>query len=136
MKDKEQLLRELVNNTYVILRPSPVAGIGVFALRDIPKGCRDMFSKPEPTDRWITVPMKEVDTLPEHAQFLIDNYCLFDEDNYYVPDYGFKKIELCLFLNHNDEPNVRSIDGGDYFEALRDIKAGEELFLYYGAEEA
>lgn len=136
MKDKEQLLRELVNNTYVILRPSPVAGIGVFALRDIPKGCRDMFSKPEPTDRWITVPMKEVDTLPEHAQFLIGNYCLFDEDNYYVPDYGFKKIELCLFLNHNDEPNVRSIDGGDYFEALRDIKAGEELFLYYGAEEA
>jgi SET domain-containing protein len=76
-----------------------------------------------------------VEKLPKHARFLVWNYCLFDDENYFIPDYGFKKIELCLFLNHSDTPNVKSIDGGDYFEAIRDIKAGEELFLYYGADD-
>jgi len=135
MINKLDLLNELVNNTYVVLRPSPIAGVGVFALRDIPRGCRDMFSKPDPNDNWVKIPLKEVEQLPEHARFLIWNYCLFDEENYYVPDYGFKKVDLCVFLNHSDDANVRSINEGEYFEAVRDIKVGEELFLYYGAEE-
>lgn len=134
MNNKLDLLNEIINNTYVALRPSAVAGVGVFALRDIPKGCQDMFSKPDPSDKWIEVPLSEVDRLPEHARFLIWNYCLFDDTHYYVPDYGFKKIDLCLFLNHSDEPNVRSINGGEYFQATRDIREGEELFLDYGDE--
>jgi SET domain-containing protein len=129
---KVELLTELSQHTYVILRPSPVAGIGVFALRDIPKDCRDMFSKPDVNDTWVTMTKKEVEELPPHAQLLIENYCLFDEEKYYVPDYGFKKIDISLFLNHSDEPNVTSINEGEYFEALRDIKTGEELFVDYG----
>jgi len=135
MVNKLELLNEIVNNSYVVLRPSRIAGVGVFALRDIPKGCRDMFSKPHPQDNWVKVPLAEVENLPDHARFLIWNYCLFDNENYYVPDHGFKKVDLCIFLNHSDEPNVKSINEGDYFEAVRDIKAGEELFLYYGAED-
>ncbi|MEO5976180.1 MAG: SET domain-containing protein [Chryseolinea sp.] len=135
MISKAQLINELVNNTYVILKPSPIAGIGVFAIRDIPKGTRNIFSTPDVNDKWITLPKNEVEQLPASIQFLIGNYCLFDEGNYFVPDYGFKKVDLCLFLNHDDNPNVRSINEGEYFEAVRDISEGEELFLYYGAEE-
>lgn len=129
---KEQLLNELINNTFVALRPSPVAGIGVFALRDIEKGCRAMFSKPDKNDKWVTISRKEVDALPEHAKHLVENFCLYDEVNYFVPDHGFKKIDLSLFLNHSDTPNLTSVEEGNYFEATRDIKSGEELFLDYG----
>ncbi len=129
---KEQLLNELINNTFVILKPSSVAGIGVFAIRDIEKGCRAMFSKPDKNDQWITISKKEVESLPDHAQHLIYNYCLYDEESYFVPDYGFKKIDVSLFLNHSDTPNLRSVEEGNYFEATRDIKNGEELFLDYG----
>lgn len=129
---KEQLLNELINNTFVILKPSPVAGIGVFAIRDIEKGCRAMFSKPDKNDQWITIARKEVEALPDHAKHLIYNYCLYDEENYFVPDYGFKKIDVSLFLNHSDTPNLKSVEDGNYFEATRDIKNGEELFLDYG----
>jgi len=129
---KAELLAELSNNTYVMLRPSPIEGVGVFAIRDIPKGCRDMFSKPDANDEWITVPKNEVDSLPPHAQFIVGNYCLYDDDNYFIPGKGFKKIDLSLFLNHADIANVISINDGDYFEAVRDIKAGEELVLDYG----
>lgn len=91
-----------------------------------------MFSKPDKNDQWIMVSKKEVESLPGHARMLIENYCLFDEEKYYVPDYGFKKVDVSLFLNHSDSPNVISIQEGDYFEAMQDIKAGEELFLDYG----
>jgi len=132
MITKENLLNELSHRTYVMLRPSPVAGIGVFALRPIPKGCRDMFSKPDPKDQWITLSKKEVDALPAHAKLLIENYCLFDEEQYYVPEKGFKALDVSLFLNHSETPNVISIDDGNYFETLREIAEGEELLIDYG----
>jgi SET domain-containing protein len=128
---KKQLLNELVNNTYVMLKPSPVAGVGVFAIQPIPKGCRAMFSEPSKNDHWIEVSKKEVGSLAPHARHLIENYCLYDEENYFVPDHGFKKIDLSLFLNHSDAPNIISIEDGDYFEATRDIGEGEELFIDY-----
>lgn len=132
MNTKAALINELVHHTYVMLRPSAAAGIGVFALRPIPKGCRDMFSKPDATDEWISVNKKEVNELPHHAKQLIENYCLFDADKYYVPKKGFKELDVSLFLNHSDAPNIISIDDGNYFEALRDISEGEELFIDYG----
>ena len=129
---KAELLNELINNTYLMLKPSPIEGIGVFAITDIPKGCRDMFSKPDINDTWIKVPKKEIEALPQHAQFIVGNYCLYDDENYFIPDQGFKKIDVSLFLNHADIPNIISINDGDYFEATRDIKTGEELVIDYG----
>ncbi|MBS1512248.1 MAG: SET domain-containing protein [Bacteroidetes bacterium] len=129
---KSELLSELSNNTYVMLKPSPIEGVGVFAIRDIPKGCRGMFSKPGAAEEWITVSREEVNALPAHAQFLVGNYCLFDEEQYFLPADGFKKLDLALFLNHSDQPNIISINDGDYFEAISAIKAGEELVIDYG----
>lgn len=130
---KDELLQELRNDTYVMIRPSPIEGIGVFAIRDIPKGCRDMFSKPIPgKDEWIKIPRKDVEELPDHSKWLVENYCLYDEENYFIAEYGFKKMDLVNFLNHSDTPNVTSINDGEYFEAIREIRAGEELLIDYG----
>ena len=115
-----------------MLKPSPLAGVGVFAIREIPQGCSAMFSKPDKQDTWITIPRSEVEALPHHAKLLIQNYCLFDAENYFVPDYGFKKIDVSLFLNHSDSPNIISIQDGEYFEATRLIHEGEELLIDYG----
>ena len=122
----------LADDTWVMLQPSPVAGVGVFAVRDIPKGCRRMFSDPDAPEDWISVPRDDVDALPEHARALVENYCLYDEQQYFVPARGFKKMDLSLFLNHSDAANLRSVEDGAWFEATRDIAAGEELFVDYG----
>ncbi len=129
---KEALLQELAGNTWVMIKPSPIEGIGVFALQDIPKGCRSMFSKSNDQEKWIPVSKTEVDHLPAHAKALIENYCLYDDENYFIPDYGFKKMDLVNFLNHSDIPNIISINEGEFFEALRDIQKGEELLIDYG----
>ncbi len=128
---KVELLAELNTNTYVMLKPSAIEGIGVFAITDIPKGCREMFSKPDAADEWITIAKKEIESLPAHTQFLVGNYCLYDEGNYFIPAHGFKKMDVALFINHSDTPNIISINDGDYFETIRDIKTGEELLIDY-----
>ena len=127
---KEELLKDLSQETYVALKPSPVHGIGVFAIRNIPKGCRTIFSKNE--NNWIKLPIADVEKLPEHSRNLVETYCLFDETDYYVPDYGFKLMDLVNYLNHSSSPNVISVNEGEYFEALTDIPAGAELLINYG----
>ena len=126
---QRKLLQQLQNDTYVMLKSSGVHGIGVFAIQDIPKGCRDIFSKG--MGEWIKVPIAEVEALPEHARSLIETYCLFDEKNYFVPEYGFKMLDLVIYLNHSAEPNILSLNDGEEFEALTDIPAGQELLVNY-----
>jgi hypothetical protein len=113
-----------------MLRPSPVAGVGVFAITRIPSGQRGIFSRD--TSEWIPVTKAEVERLPGHSRFLVENYCLFDDDHYFIPEYGFKMADLVVFLNHSDTPNIESVNEGEDFVALRDIEAGEELFIDYG----
>jgi SET domain-containing protein len=127
---RDELLRELRNETFVALQPSGIHGIGVFAIQPIPKGCRNIFS--ENKGEWITLPIADVEKLPEHSKNLVETYCLFDEENYYVPSYGFKLMDLVNYLNHSNVPNIVSVEDGAWFEALRDIEPGEELFVDYG----
>ena len=125
----EEILQELKQDTNITIQSSPVDGIGVFALCDIPKGSRNIFSKN--IGNWIKLPIVEVEALPEHSRNLVETYCLFDAEYYYLPDHGFKLMDLVNYLNHSSTPNIVSINDGDVFEALRDIKAGEELFVNY-----
>jgi SET domain-containing protein len=126
---REQLLLELQHDNFVMLRSSPVHGIGVFAIKDIAKGCRTIFSKG--VGEWIKLSIAEVEQLPLHSRQHIETYCLYDDENYFVPDYGFKLMDLVLYLNHSAAPNIMSVNEGEQFEALRNIKTGEELLVNY-----
>jgi SET domain-containing protein len=127
---KDELIKELSQETYVALKPSAVHGIGVFAIADIPKGCRTLFSKN--VGNWIKLPIANVEKLPDHSRSLIETYCLYDDEHYFVPDYGFKVMDLVNYLNHSSSPNVISVNDGEYFEALVDIPVGTELMINYG----
>lgn len=125
----QEILEELRNQTYATLKPSPIHGIGVFAVRDIPKGCRQIFSKGH--GNWIKLPIAEVERLPDHSRNLVETYCVFDEENYFIPDYGFKVMDMINYLNHSSNPNIVSLNNGEDFEAITDIPAGAELLINY-----
>lgn len=127
---KEELMKELSGETYAMLKPSPVHGIGVFAMQLIPKGCRTIFSNN--IGQWVRLPITEVEQLPSHSRNLVETYCLYDDEHYYVPDYGFKVMDMVNYLNHSSTPNIMSVNHGEYFEALTDIPAGAELLINYG----
>ncbi len=111
------------------LQPSAIHGIGVFAITAIPKGCRNIFSRG--VGDWIRLSFSDVEKLPQHSRSLIETYCLYDEENYYVPDYGFKVMDIVNYLNHSSSPNIISVNDGEDFESLIDIPAGTELLVDY-----
>src|SRR5450432_1770146 len=116
---KKELLYELNNETYVTLKSSPVHGIGVYAICDIPKGSRNIFSR-SPIE-WIKVSFQEVEQMPKHSREFIETYYLYDDIGYFIPEYGCKVMDLVSYLNHSYNPNILSDNDGEYFEAIRDI---------------
>lgn len=122
-----ELLADIAT-TRIALAPSEIHGVGVFALTDIPFGVRDLFSPPR---EWVPMPVAAVEALAPHLRDLVQRYCLNDGENYFLPPHGFRVYDLVVFLNHSPIPNLRSVDGGDYFETTRPIAAGEELTVDY-----
>jgi hypothetical protein len=125
------LLADLAS-TRVGLAPSPIHGIGVFALTDLPAGTADLFAPPVD---WVPVPEADVHALPPAARRLVENHCLWDAGVYYVPPHGFRVVDVVTYLNHSTAPNLRQEGGGDRFVTTRDVAAGEELTVDYGSLE-
>lgn len=130
MNKKENLLLQLQQETLISLKPSAIHGIGVFALVDIPAGVDCLFSNDK--SEWIHISTQEVDLLPPQSKALIENFCLYDDDGYFVPEYGFKMMDLSVYLNHSDSPNLISLNEGERFKTIKNIKAGDELLIDYG----
>jgi len=128
--NKAELIHELQEEMMITLKPSGVHGIGVFAACDIPKGYKTLFSRN--TGGWILLSFAEAEKLPPQAKEYIETYYLYDQENYFIPDYGCKIMDMANYLNHSNNPNIVSVNEGEYFETLRDIKQGEELFVDYG----
>ena len=129
--DRAELLRDLAN-TFIGLAPSPLHGIGVFALTAIPAGTGSLFAPPQ---EWPALPLERLAELPAHARKLIDTYCLQDDDFAYLPPHGFRVLDMVMYLNHSDTPNLKQVNAGDDFITLREVAEGEELTLDYGTLE-
>jgi len=107
------------------LAPSPLAGIGLFADEDIPKGT--VVWKFNPTID-LLLSEDKIKSLSDAAQRQVHNYAYFDEqDGAYI---------LCgddaRFFNHADNPNCVDLDH-DTVVAAQDIKKGKELTADYRA---
>jgi SET domain-containing protein len=105
----------------VDLKSSPIHGLGLFAITDIPKGT--VLWRREPGfDLQFT--QEQVDKLPKLTQDYIYTYACTDKDGtmWLWPDNA-------KFWNHSDDPNTGDIDLTTI--ALKDIKAGEELTIDY-----
>jgi len=120
---------EILNNTvWCRLAPSDVGGLGVFAIRDIPKGTlitehrlRDAMNGFES----FTMSVDDFNKLIPEIRELILERMLFEEGDelrFVSPNH---EQQLESFLNHSDIANCKN------GITLRDIKKGEELFINY-----
>lgn len=108
-----------------ILKPSTIenAGIGVFATHDITKDTflRLFGSKSTEEESVRTIKKSEV---PE----MFHDYCKDMGEEIICPK-DFGHISTGWYLNHSKTPNAYKI-AYDWY-ALRDINAGEEIFIDY-----
>lgn len=97
--------------------PSPISGVGVFALRDIAKGHKlnvDMYP------RMYNLSYSNFSKLfPEVREYLLERWPeIVNGSNFIYPD-----TRIQAFMNHSDDPNYDA--KADVL--LRDVKAGEEI---------
>lgn len=102
-----------------ILKPSSIAGIGVFATHDILEGTHLFKGNFFPR----TMKIKNVP-----AAFV--KYCIFLNNEECLCPERFDRMEIGWFINHSDTPNIVKIAEKTII-AVRDIKAGEEIFINY-----
>lgn len=128
---KHPLVKDLENNVYCRLKPSPIQGIGVFAIRKIPKGINPFksFSKDEFEGLKSSEVFKNKNITKEVKKLVNDVYITY-KDIVYLKTTGINSINIGFFVNHSNKPNLR-IGDDDEFYALREIKIGEELTLDY-----
>jgi SET domain-containing protein len=137
-QEKESLIDNLKNETFCKIGVSKISGVGVIAVKDIPKGV-EIFKccNNDETDLPIEIntnDLKEVDkNVIEHAKnFLIPS----GPSTYPFPRKGLNSINIIFYLNHSDRPNTEFSLTGDLddfvsFVTSRGIEKGEELTQDY-----
>jgi len=123
------LLEKIKNTVYCRLKPSNIEGVGVFAIRAIPKGI-DPFVGCEIYGHKL-VHKSRIKKLPRNLAKYIVDMCVCENDHYTVPNAGLNALDISFYINHSKTPNMETSDGC-YFITLRAIKEGEELTIDYG----
>ena len=126
---KRELLAHTAERVYCRLRPSPLHGIGVFAVRDVPAGVEPFAGCDRATSVWVR--RAELAGLPPGVRSMIDDFCAIQGDWVAIPRRGLNAIDVQYYVNHSGEPNLVTPDGGSTFVTARAIAEGEELTVDY-----
>lgn len=138
---KNKLLDHLQNDIYCRLGVSKIAGIGVFAIKTIPKGVNPFKILAKDNDKIIELNDDDIKNLNKNVKKIVND---FFGQGYKIKKYdvlasGPNNINISYYLNHSNEPNldIVEIEGSNYlgFVANQIIKEGEELTIDYSKYE-
>ena len=125
--NKNQFLKSL-DKVYVRIGKGRY-GVGVIAIRDIPKGIDPFYD--DTTAKYLSITPEEVKDQPSEIKKLIKDFCPLQDGKYYVPYHGMNSISVAYYLNHSKKSNMVAVDMADSFKTSRNIKKGEELTVDY-----
>ncbi len=127
-KIKNALFKHLQEEVYCRLGISPLHGIGVFALRAIPKGANPLKSWLKNIE--IKFSHDEIKKLPKSVQKQIKLFCYYDKKSVEIPIMGMNTMDMAIYLNHSKTPNIKMKKDGT-FVCIKPIKTGEEVTMDY-----
>lgn len=133
---KKRLWKNLKSDTYCRVGVSKVHGIGVIAIKDIPKDVY-LFRGPSghPNSKVVSFTTDEINKLDSGVQKMIYDYFYEDDGKYYLPAEGLNNINISYYLNHSNKPNAKVVYLPRHhyvvFKSKRKIKKGEEIFINY-----
>lgn len=128
----DDVMYHLSNNIKTELRPSPIHGIGVFAIKDIKQG-ENVFPVWNRASGIYVVPNGLIHKIPSPVVNLLDMYFINQECGYKIIrlfegiNFIFHNLSFCNSAYPNEEHQNISSKG----IALRDIDAGEEILEWY-----
>ena len=119
----------LKNEIWFRVKPSKIHGVGLFAIRDIPKGTNIFVEYDGDSSRNVKVDL--LFEIHQNIKTLIHDYFITQKINnnlcYYVTISDVWKWGQMYYMNHSNNPNVDGWTG----ITIKDIKESEELFEDY-----
>lgn len=127
-RTKKEILKHLQSDVYCKIGVSKTHGVGVFAIREIPKGAMPLRSIRRLKE--VEFSAKELKKLPREVKKQIEVFCFVEDGVALIPSIGLNSFDMAVYLNHSKKPNLRFKRNGS-LEALKKIRKGEELFIDY-----
>jgi SET domain-containing protein len=129
---RKHILDSIKQECYVRLKPSKVCeGVGVFALRRIPRGTV-LFADVIPDKDFVR--WDQLDDIPTEIVSYLSSMCNTTEEGLFLSQ-TVNNINLSYYVNHSLEPNVWFDKEIDRYFALCDIEEGEEILCTYDPED-
>jgi SET domain-containing protein len=130
--NNKDLLNKIQKEVYCRVQPSPTHhGVGVFAIKNIPRGTKPFGDLTSPQEKKIT--HREITKLKLEknvSEYLYQMY-LSDDQYLYIEDTNPNHLPIYYFINHSESPNIEWINTIDDYFVTKNIKIGEELLLDY-----
>ena len=122
----------MIDNIYVRLQPSKIHGVGVFAIKNIPKN----FTVFKSTCSYKKTPIDLLSNLSKAEKDYYFDFFVREDDCIYLPSIPAQTIDISFFMNHDStNPNVKYDYDLDSFITLKPIKVGAELVYDYSSVE-
>jgi len=115
-------MKNKINELDLILKPSKIEGIGVFANRILKKDEKFYWEKK------VRKISKSKAKKNKKLHSLCKRYCVETINGYLCPE-NFSAMSIFWFLNHSKKPNFTK--GKTYYITNKIIKEGEELVTDY-----
>lgn len=142
MTDKIKLIDHLKNDIYCRIGVSKIAGVGVIAIRDIPRGINPFKTLSKHNDLIVELLEKDLKNIDKNVKQIVDDF--FGNVSmitgkkikiYDILESGPNNINISFYMNHSDESNVSTVEvkEKEYLEFVtnRYIHVGEELTINY-----
>lgn len=126
---KKQLIKHLQENIYCRIRPSKIHGVGVFAIKNIPKGTN--IFKGSCNHKLISLTEKDIKTLNPEVKKIIKDFFISRNGKVSVPTCALNGIDISYYLNYSKTPNIKASTNGELLVSKRNIKKNEELTIDY-----
>ena len=133
----KQLKKNLKYDTYTRLFPDAHGGVGVFAIKDIPKGANPFKINNAPCmpHKIVDVPDSFVQTLDSNVKKIISDFYVLENGKWGIPKPGINANDITFYLNYSQTPNLKITNSKKcnmvIFKTLKNIPKGEELLINY-----
>ena len=94
--DKSRLLEHLQEEVYCRLGISKVHGIGVFAIRSIPKGVKPLVSLLKIKE--FDFSKKDIKKIPASVRKEVEVFCYYDSKKYLIPSIGLNSMNMAFYI--------------------------------------
>lgn len=134
---KTDLITNLEKDIYCRIKPSKKHGVGVFAIRDIPKNVNPfkITGAECVKSRVLNVKEDELKKVDPEVMRMINDFYYNDNGVYGIPYRGLNANDITYYINTSSNPNLGLVNNKNCsmveFITLKKVKKGQELLINY-----